>query len=226
MKKLLIVAATSFEIAPLFNFLTESFETKEGTYHKNGLEVQVLIAGVGMVNMTYSMTGLLTSGQSYDLAINAGLGGAFDLNSNLGDVVNIVKDTFADIGVIEQDDNFVSVFDLQFIDANELPYTNGWIENRDGNSDFLPNRSAVTVNSVSGSGSGIMRLKAAYSADVESMEGAAFAFVCSKFDQRYLQLRAISNYIEPRNRSNWKVELALDNLNKVLISMIEALLSD
>nr|MBP8894284.1 futalosine hydrolase [Saprospiraceae bacterium] len=94
------------------------------------------------------------------------------------------------------------------------------------NSDFLPNRSAVTVNSVSGSGSGIMRLKAAYSADVESMEGAAFAFVCSKFDQRYLQLRAISNYIEPRNRSNWKVELALDNLNKVLISMIEALLSD
>ena len=179
-----------------------------------------------MVNMTYSMTGLLTSGQSYDLAINAGLGGVFDLNSNLGDVVNIVKDTFADIGVIEQDDNFVSVFDLQFIDANELPYTNGWIENRDGNSDFLPNRSAVTVNSVSGSGSGIMRLKAAYSADVESMEGAAFAFVCSKFDQRYLQLRAISNYIEPRNRSNWKVELALDNLNKVLISMIEALLSD
>jgi len=40
-----------------------------------------------------------------------------------------------------------------------------------------------------------------------------------------IQLRAISNMVEPRNRSNWKIELAITNLNATLNLLLDELLS-
>jgi futalosine hydrolase len=222
MTKILIVAATSFEIAGLVSYLNVHFEVKEGKFTKDDLSVDVLVTGVGMVYTTYYLTAMFTEGYSYDLVINAGLCGSFDTSIELGSVVNICKDRFADIGVTEQDGNFVSAFELKFMDENADPYTDGWIENKSGSGDFLPAKSSITVNNVSGTAAGISLFKNKYAADMESMEGAACAFVCEKFHQKYLQIRSVSNYIEPRNRASWKVELALDNLNEVLISMISA----
>ena len=223
MKEILIVSATPFEIAGLVAYLDSGFELKSGVYKNDYLSVTILVSGLGMVNTTYALTGLLSSVDPYNLAINAGLCGSFDRDTPLGTVVNINKDTFGDLGVTEQDGSFVSAFDLRFISGDEHPYTDGWIVNKNGGGDFLPNKSSVTVNNVSGSIQGIAMLKQKYTPDMESMEGASFAFVCEKFEQNYLQIRAVSNFIEPRNRSNWNVELALDNLNEVLIGMLQAL---
>ena len=33
-------------------------------------------------------------------------------------------------------------------------------------------------------------------------------------------MRAISNYVEPRNRDGWQLELAIDNLNREVINLI------
>ncbi len=222
MKKLLIVSATPFEISSTLLYLELNFKVNGNVFRQDNIEVQVLITGIGSINMTFNLTALLSTNPAYDLAINAGLGGAFDTTSTLGEVVNIVKDTFADIGVFEQDNKFVSAFDLKFIDGNDFPFSNNWLVNPDNEGNFLPNRTAITVNTVSGSAISIMQVKE-FKADIESMEGAGFAFVCGKFGQKYLQIRAVSNYIEPRNRGNWEVELALANLNEVLIQMINSM---
>jgi futalosine hydrolase len=49
-------------------------------------------------------------------------------------------------------------------------------------------------------------------AQVESMEGAAFLYACRLENVPCMQIRAISNYVEKRNRSKWKIELAQSNL--------------
>jgi futalosine hydrolase len=36
----------------------------------------------------------------------------------------------------------------------------------------------------------------------------------------YIQLRSVSNYIEPRNRASWKIPLAVKNLNDTLINAL------
>jgi len=59
------------------------------------------------------------------------------------------------------------------------------------------------------------------SAQTESMEGAAFSYTCMMLNIRHFQIRAISNYIEKRNRSSWKIEDALKNLEKILLKVLE-----
>ncbi|WP_207924565.1 hypothetical protein [Pedobacter changchengzhani] len=36
-----------------------------------------------------------------------------------------------------------------------------------------------------------------------------------------LQIRSISNYVEARNKDNWKVGLAIENLNSWAIDFVE-----
>ena len=53
------------------------------------------------------------------------------------------------------------------------------------------------------------------------MEGAAFFQACMTEGVAFSEIRAISNYVEPRNRDNWKIAEAIENLNKTLIELFE-----
>jgi futalosine hydrolase len=75
---------------------------------------------------------------------------------------------------------------------------------------------ALTVGTATGSQDTIERLSAKYNPDIETMEGAAFFFVCSMEKIPFIALRAISNMVEPRNRENWDIPLALQNLTERL----------
>ncbi|MNH40683.1 Futalosine hydrolase [compost metagenome] len=55
-----------------------------------------------------------------------------------------------------------------------------------------------------------------FPAEVESMEGAAFFYVCLSEGVKCVQLRSISNYVERRNRESWNIPLAIKNLNAEL----------
>jgi futalosine hydrolase len=48
------------------------------------------------------------------------------------------------------------------------------------------------------------------------MEGAAFFYACEEANVAALQVRAISNYVEKRNKENWNMPLAVKNLNNWL----------
>jgi futalosine hydrolase len=48
------------------------------------------------------------------------------------------------------------------------------------------------------------------------MEGAAFIYASLSEGIPFIQIRAVSNYIEERDKTTWDLEKALKNLNKVL----------
>jgi futalosine hydrolase len=49
------------------------------------------------------------------------------------------------------------------------------------------------------------------------MEGAAVFYVAQQEKIPALQIRAISNLVEKRNKDNWDIPLAIKNLNEWLI---------
>ena len=76
------------------------------------------------------------------------------------------------------------------------------------------------MQTVTGSEASLKLLQKTYNADSESMEGAAVFYVANQFKIPALQIRAISNYVEPRNRDNWKIKEALDALTSVVKPLI------
>jgi len=56
---------------------------------------------------------------------------------------------------------------------------------------------------------------------LESMEGAAFFYACTQAGVPCLQIRAVSNYVEKRNRDAWQIGLAIKNLNSFAAEFLE-----
>jgi futalosine hydrolase len=219
---LLFVSATPFEVAPLRQYLVDNFWSHhEAHFQREDLDLKLLVTGVGMPQTAFAL-GQMFAQHKFDLAINAGVAGAFDRSLNLGDVVNIVSERFGDLGVEEADGTFTDVHELGLLDANQPPFQNGALTNPAvGDFDFLPKRKGLTVNKVHGSSASIEAIQKKYEVEVESMEGAAFFQACLLARVNFLELRSISNYVEPRNREAWDLPKAIENLNDVLIRMVK-----
>jgi futalosine hydrolase len=82
---------------------------------------------------------------------------------------------------------------------------------------------AVTVNTVHGNEKSIKSVKRKYNPDIESMEGAAFFYVCMMEKIPCIQLRAVSNYVERRNKNSWNIPLAIRNLNVVAFDLLKSI---
>ena len=191
--KILLIAATSDEI------IQELFPNAE-----------ILISGVGMVNTTYGLTKDL-SVNSYDLVINMGVAGCFNPTVKIGDVVEVVEDCFSEIGF----ENGV-----KFEEFSDFEITNTFkVEGKTN----LQKVKGITVNTVHGNEDSIARIISRLNPDVESMEGAAVFKVCKEFNVPCLQIRAISNKVEKRNKENWDLPLAIKNLNTTVQQIIAAL---
>lgn len=222
--KVLLVSATPFEIQPLRASLNEHFERISDYYFKkNKLEIQLLITGVGMTYTAFALGNALAR-QPYDLAVNAGIAGAFNRELEPGAVVHVVSERFADVGVEEADGSFTDVHELGLMDPDLFPFRQGELINEHADAySFLPKCNGLTVNKVHGSQDSIQAIRRKYRADVETMEGAAFFLACLLSGVPFLEIRAVSNYVEPRNKDAWDIPLAIENLNSMLISLLEAL---
>lgn len=219
--RLLVVAATGFELLPLKDYLEKHFVRKDQEVFQLGdIQVTLLVTGVGIPATVYALARMLTAFR-YDLVINAGIAGAFDRSLPLGEVVQVEADTFADLGVEEADGSFQSVFDLQLGEPSALPFQEGWLlQPASTDMHFLPRVRGITVNKVHGWAPSIAQVVEKYPVSIETMEGAAFFYVCLMEQVPFLALRSISNYVEPRNRAGWEVALAIDQLNQVLIALV------
>lgn len=208
--KVLLVAATFAEIHPLLN----EFNAKllPAQFKVGQFEVTALITGVGMVNTAFELGKHLAQNQ-YDLAINAGIAGSFDHQFAIGQVLHITDDAFADLGA-EDGDEFLSIDDLGFGQAQVSPiiltFTTPTLQS-------LAKANAITVNRVHGHEMSIAKTIARLKPQLESMEGAAFFHACNQFQLPAIQIRAISNAVERRNREKWNIGLAVKNLNDCLI---------
>ncbi len=226
---ILLVSATLFEIRPLLDQMPLITKRSDqlSTYQFKDIIMDVLIPGVGMVQTAYFL-GKQMAHKTYDLAINAGIAGTFNASLPLGTVVNVTEDCVAELGA-EDGDAFLSIFDLGLADPDTNPYRGGKLVSDSSESDTflhkeviskLPKVAAITSNTVRGNADSIARIRRIASADIETMEGAAFFFACISENVPCLQIRAVSNRVEKRDKSSWNLELALKNLNKVLWQLI------
>jgi futalosine hydrolase len=189
----------------------------------DSFETDLLITGVGSMATAWSLKQWIILNEKPDLAINAGIAGSFNERLNIGDVVMPVSDCFADAGV-EDGENFLTLFESGLINANDFPYKDGLLYtdtryNEKMKSILEPVR-AITVNTATGSETTRGKLLKKFNPDIETMEGATFFYICSREDIPFLALRAISNKVEPRNKNNWDIDLALNNLSEKLIDIL------
>jgi futalosine hydrolase len=186
-------------------------------------ETDLLITGVGSMATAWSLKQWITLNEKPDLAINAGIAGSFNDRINIGDVVMPVSDCFADAGV-EDGENFLTLSESGLISANDFPYKDGLLYtdtryNEKMKSILKPVR-AITVNTATGSETTKGKLLKKFNPDIETMEGATFFYICSRENIPFLALRAISNKVEPRDKNNWNIDLALNNLSEKLIDVL------
>ena len=222
MKKILIVAATPFEIQPFIEFLKHSAQQKYNPlFGQNGYEFDVLITGVGIANTAFMMGNALAK-KPYDFALNAGVAGSFNRKIGRGDVVEVVSEQYGDLGVEEADGRFTDMFELGLIEPNIKPFKEAKLLNtKPLKLKTAKQVTGITVQKVHGFTDSIEAVSTKYQADVETMEGAAFFQACLTEGVAFSQIRAISNYVEPRNRDNWKMKEAIENLNAYLIVLFE-----
>ena len=214
---ILLTAATELEIKPILLILQKE------QYQLNGHTIEILITGVGQVNTTYQLTISLQNKKPH-LVIQAGIAGSFSKLLVLGETVLIKQDGFGDVG-IEEKENFITLFDAGFAEKNDFPYTDGWLINTNKilQQSTLPIVKAITVNKVSDSLLHMRQLKNEFDADIETMEGAAFHYVCLQQKIPFIQIRSISNVVGERDKSKWQIKDAVNNLNIELEKLIKQL---
>lgn len=202
--KILVVAATEAEIAPTL----AHFHLKPSNFIETE-KFDILVTGVGMVATAFALGKKLNS--DYNLVLNVGIAGSFDKTIALGEVVNIVKDTFAELGA-EDHDNFITLPQLGF---GENSFSSIFKKDLQ-----LKEVTGITVNKVHGNTQSIEKVTQLYQPHIESMEGAAVFYAATELNISALQVRSISNYVEPRNRENWKLGLAISSLNNWLTNFL------
>lgn len=216
--KILLVSATKSEIALLFKrFKKVSAKNNLTAYLFGSHSIDVLITGAGMIATAFYLGKFLNRKYRYDLAINMGIAGSFRRNIPLGTVVNVVKDCFADFGA-EDGERYLTANEIGLIHRSQFVVCGSKIKNEPLNS--LPKANAITVNTAHGSLSSIKRTVKRFAPDIESMEGAAFFFACKQEKISCIQIRAVSNYVERRNKKKWKTEKAIRNLCAVVENIL------
>jgi len=218
----LIVVATQPEVEPLMQALgMQKSDEADNLFvpkHASVANCSVLVTGAGMVPTAFAL-GRHLPHNVYNLVINLGIAGSFDRNIKLGDVAEITQDTFAELGA-EDDNRFINIEQLGFgasifAPTSSLDHFTKKLK--------LPKVSAITVNTVHGNEGSIAKVVDRLNPQLESMEGAAFFYACHALKVPCVQIRAVSNYVEKRNRDNWQIGLAVKNLNTFALDLIREL---
>jgi len=211
-KNILVIAATAKEINPFIEL------TRTGDLKNN---IDILISGIGLAASTYHLAKQLAL-KKYDVVIQAGIAGSFDLRIAPGAVVAVKQDTIADQSVVELQ-KLKTLFDLKLVPQDQYPYKKGWLINP--NKEILKKTKlktvrGISVNQISTSKQMIKFYRAVFDAVTESMEGAALHYVCLMENLPFVQVRSISNYIGERNKKKWDMNKSIANLNVALTTLI------
>jgi futalosine hydrolase len=177
--KILIVAATDLELQPVIKKLTNDFgltRDQNNLYHAEGFSVMFLESGVGSMMTAVS---LLRSKVPirFDLWIQIGIAGSFTNELSIGQVVEVTRECFGDLGIEQKDGSFADVFEAGLTRKDLFPFADGTLINPVPYTSF-PKVSGVTVNRVSGTHDTISASINKFGADIETMEGGGF-FLCS-----------------------------------------------
>jgi futalosine hydrolase len=195
---LLVIAATDQEIAGL----RERFASHQGLCFLKG--------GIGLVETTCSLTGFLErQGRNVTGVLNIGVGGAFACGPlTLLDLAVASAEVIGDLGICFE--GRLAPLASPGLDVHRLFSCQGalfdrfrsWCRHRGQEVHVGP---FVSVNCVSGTRQRGDMLAATHDAICENMEGAAVARVCQRYGVDWLELRCMSNMVEDRDTSAWRL---------------------
>ena len=153
--RVLLVAATEAEVAPTLQALRARPDVPDSP-----LSVGVCITGVGLVAAAYELGKALAAGH-WDFVLGAGIAGSFSKSLSLGDCVIVESEQLADFGA-EDGEDFIDIFSLGFVKANDPPFKRRQLINPLSESPFalahLPRVAGLSVTTVSGCEATIARL--------------------------------------------------------------------
>ncbi|HHO47016.1 MAG TPA: futalosine hydrolase [Desulfobacteraceae bacterium] len=197
----LVTAATDFEMQPFAS-----------ACRLDG--VSRLVTGIGPVETAVNLFSRLScSDGEIGAVINFGVAGAYiqetgDKSPQILDICLAEKEIFGDLGIC-LDDRIERIagpglstpvsfpMDPRLLAQAEQALTAGNISCFRGN--------FVTVGCASGTAGRGRMLARLYRGMCENMEGAAVARVCREFGLPCIELRCISNLVEDRDRSRWRL---------------------
>jgi futalosine hydrolase len=222
--KILYVTASSLEAAALKN--VSGMIPSTGGYRFGRLKISLLVTGVGSIRTAWAMKQWISLNEKPDLILNAGIAGSYKDEFPIGEVVMPVTDCFADAG-IEDGSNFQTLPEAGLTNGHEFPFSDGIISADDTYCvrlmSILRTARAITVNTATGSQFTRDKLINKFNPDIETMEGATFFYICAMDRIPYLGIRAISNMVEPRDKSRWNIPFAISSLSGKLNEVLKTL---
>jgi futalosine hydrolase len=219
--RILVISATSTE-----NRFATGLDIKGGipVKAKGSLnhDVDVLVTGIGAVPTAFALTRCV---QQYDLVVNIGIAGSYKSDIPVGSVVCVKEDAFGDYGVDDRG-AFRSLSEMR-LTADVMPSQDEILVNPWINFEFpkfkVPLVKGLTLSTASGSKDRIDQINKRWHADIETMESASVFYVCKLMGIRFIGFRAISNMVEPRDKSKWEMAKAINNLDAEVRNFINSL---
>jgi futalosine hydrolase len=194
------------------------------SFQQSHPEVPVYITGAGTMSVLYALGKIPVKENT--IFIQAGIGGSFDETILPGEVVVIEQDAFAISGVWENE----QLYSLEEKGIDKLAQTDasGWLKNESSLLHQLPFKKvrAVTSDLITDHAGLIASIRKRYQPQVESMEGAALHYYCMQKGVSFLQIRSISNEVGVRNKTQWKMKEAIENLTHALEVVIDKIKED
>ena len=239
--RLLMVAATALEVAPLLKraaLISDTVTQAGRRLMKLTLQPQnsmgsvpgiwLIITGVGTVNAAHAVTQAIDLCKP-DLIIQVGIGGAFEsAGIDVGDLAVSTSDTDIHVGVEKRAYPHSPLpFDLVeglqetrhgrfHFDPALCEKTHGILIRYAHDDDNNPNPAFrviqgdfITVSTLTATPERIKALETAFSPCMESMEGSAVAQVALLYKIPLIQIRAASNRVGIRDKSQWDIPLAV-----------------
>lgn len=180
----------------------------------NDTRFEVRVAGVGAIAAAANTAKVLAAAD-YDLVICAGIAGGFPGRAEVGSLVVANEAVAADLGA-ETPEGFSSLDELGF--GSTRIQTDAGLVSRLTKALLaagLPVNAGpiLTVSTATGTTESASELAARVpGAAAEAMEGYGVAFAAHDRGVPFLELRAISNVVGPRDVTAWRIKEALDIL--------------
>ena len=219
--RIAVVAATPGEIEPFLHYLqTHAQQHSFQTFQLHNLYFDILYTGIGVMDTMYSLMEYV-SHRHPEGWIQAGIGGAFDQTLTMGEVYQIESEILIGFGAEEQNGIIRNPFQLGWKEPDAAPYQGGKLVCPYFPKHGFPRVTGMTSFHSHGDASRIELLKQSDTGQIESMEGAPFFYISLLKKIPFLSIRSISNFVEPRDVSKWKIKLAIENLNHALLIWLE-----
>lgn len=239
---IVILAATRMEIVPLLDKSTVKRETRS-TIGRPMIEIDhagqnamVVITGPGMVNTAQALTMAMERFRPA-LVLQTGIAGVFEkAGLRTGDIAVAESEHYIHTG-LDRGGSFDPPAPLPFdlietdpgtrmgrfpVDPARADHARTVIvEGFKGEPCRVIKGPFITVSTITATHATADRLFAAYAPCMEAMEGAASAQVAALYKTAFLEIRAGSNRVGKRDKTQWEIPLAAERASKAVSLVLE-----